>query len=312
MNALETRVDGDRAEWLAARRKGIGGSDAAAVVGLDRYRTPLSVYLEKRGEIVPDDLSDNDAVRFGNLLEDVIADEYARRTGRTVHRVNRILQSDQHPYMLANLDRRVVGERRGLEIKTANVFAAKAEDWGEPGTDVVPTRYLLQVQHYMAVTGYDVFDLAVLIGGQDFRIHTIARDEALIANLISIESDFWARVQDGRPPAIISYEEAARVFPQHTETPILATPEIAAACARYRELKATEKDVTGELKDLQGKLAAFLGAHDTLVVAGSPALTWRTQDATRFDSSALKADHPDLFDAYSRTATSRVMRLKGK
>lgn len=138
------------AEWLALRKTGIGGSDAPVVCGMSPWKSALELYLEKRGEAEPEDLSDNDAVRFGTLLEDVIADEYVRRTGRKVRRVNRQLRAKDHPFMVANLDRDVVGQPRILECKTAGIHAK--DEWGEQGTDEVPEYYLLQCTHYLAAT----------------------------------------------------------------------------------------------------------------------------------------------------------------
>jgi len=174
-----------REEWLEARRKGIGGSDAAAVCGLNPYKSPLEVYLEKIGEIDPPE--DNEAMYWGRKLEDIVAQEFSERTGLKVRRVNSILQHKEVPFMLANLDRVIVGNDEGpgvLECKTSSAF--KLKDWEE-----VPLMYQLQVYHYLAVTGYKYAYLAVLIGGRIFKTFRLDRDEEIIANLIKIESDFW-------------------------------------------------------------------------------------------------------------------------
>jgi putative phage-type endonuclease len=186
-------------EWLALRQQGIGGSDASVACGMSPYKQAAILYLEKRGEREPDDLSDNERVYWGTVLEDVVANEYSRRTGRKVRRVNRILQSKAHPFMLASLDRDVVGEKRILECKTTDKHT---QGWGDPGTDQVPSHYLMQTQHYLAVTGAEIADLAVLIGGNDFRIYTIQRDEDLIQAMIQLETEFWKNVVEGNPPAI--------------------------------------------------------------------------------------------------------------
>lgn len=206
----------DEDSWHALRSTGIGGSDAGTIAGLNNYKQPVTLYYEKRGEKAPDDLSDNDAVHFGNVLEDTVAEEYARRTGNKVRRNNHILRSKAYPFMLANLDREIVGQNQGLECKTAGAYI-NTKEWGKGNTyetqadgtilqmtedDIVPETYQLQCQHYMAVTGKLSWDLAVLIGGRDFRIYTIHRHEELIGNLIDIELEFWNRVQTSNPPAI--------------------------------------------------------------------------------------------------------------
>lgn len=192
----------DRQAWLALRRTGIGGSDAAAIAGLHPEKQPLQVYLEKRGDI-PEEEVDSEAAYFGMALEDFIAQEYMRRSGRKVRRVNRMLQHKEHRFMLANIDRDVVGERRGLECKNIGAYMLNNEKWGiwgDSGTDQVPERYYLQCAHYMAVLNYDVFDLAVLIGGNEFRTYTLHRDDELIRHLIDIEHDFAERIKTSRAP----------------------------------------------------------------------------------------------------------------
>jgi len=191
----------DRDAWLKLRDMGVGGSDAGVIAGVNNYKTKHELYLEKRGLMEAPDLSANQAVHFGNVLEDVVAQEYAERTGQKVRRNNFMLKSLEFPYMLANLDREVVGDTdKGLECKTAGAFMR--DQWGEDGSDQVPDHYLLQVQHYMAVTGKKLFDLAVLLGGQDFRIYTIPRDETLITSLRTLEGVFWRHVEKEEPPEI--------------------------------------------------------------------------------------------------------------
>lgn len=180
------------------RMAGIGGSEAAASVGLSKYQQPLGLYLIKTGEVEPPNLDDVERVHFGNVLEDVVGQEYMRREGKKVRRVNRHLAHKKYPWMLANIDRDVVGEKRGLEIKTADKWAAA--DFGEPGTDEVPQEYLIQCNHYMAVLDYPVWDLAVLIGGNEYRRYEIPRDEEFIEGLIEAEHNFWQHVLSKTPP----------------------------------------------------------------------------------------------------------------
>jgi putative phage-type endonuclease len=185
-------------EQLGARKEGIGGSDAGVIAGLSPFKTQFELWLEKRGTIAPPDLSDNEAVHFGNVLEDVIAQEYSERTGNKVRRVNKTQYHKQYPWMLANIDRDVISSNRILEAKTAGFSVG----WGAAGTDEVPETHNLQCQHYLAVTEKEIADLAVLIGGRDFRIYHIPRDDELIASLIEIESEFWDKVCIGVQPQI--------------------------------------------------------------------------------------------------------------
>ncbi|TDR82172.1 YqaJ viral recombinase family protein [Paludibacterium purpuratum] len=202
-----------RDEWLALRNTGIGGSDAGTVLGVNPYKTEFQLYLEKRGEIEPDDISEKESVLFGNLLEDVVAQEYARRSGNKVERCNTMLRHPEHGFILGNLDRLVwQGDKRPqfkgqirtnhlLECKTALGRFVDKELWGPDGTDEVPMSYLAQCQHYLAVTDAEICDLAVLLSGPEFRIYHIQRDNELIEEMIAREAEFWARVTSGNAPA---------------------------------------------------------------------------------------------------------------
>jgi len=294
-------------EWLELRTKGVGGSDAAAVVGLNPYRTPLDVYFEKRGETEPEDLSDNEAVHFGNVLEDVIAQEYSRRTGRKVRRNNRLLRHPEHSFMQASLDREVVGESRLLECKTAGAFMA--DQWGEAGTDEVPMQYLIQCMHYLAVTGKDLCDLAVLIGGRDFRIYPIQRDEELVANLIAGEAEFWRRVQDGDPPPPQVVGDVHKLHPRDDGSVIRAETEAVLLVEAMNETKGQIKQLEAVKREHEKQLKAYLGDHAILEAPdGRKLATWKNQTSSRFDAKAFKADHPDIDAQYRRESEARVLR----
>ncbi|MGZ8258117.1 MAG: YqaJ viral recombinase family nuclease, partial [Methylotenera sp.] len=177
-----------REEWLSVRGRGVGSSDAAVAVGLSPYKSPLKLWLEKTDRQLAPDLAANDAVFWGTTLEHIIATVYAERTGVKVRRLNAVLQHPEYPFMLANLDRVVQHPTDGngiLEVKTAGVNSARFWE------DGVPESYQCQVLHQLAVTGKAWCDVAVLIGGQDFRVYRVVRDEEKIADLIEREVKFW-------------------------------------------------------------------------------------------------------------------------
>jgi putative phage-type endonuclease len=184
------------------RAMGIGGSEAACALGLDPYKQPIELYLEKRGELEREDLSDNERVLWGNLLETVIANEYSLRTNNKVHRVNSTIRHPKYDFMLASIDRRVVGEKRGLECKNVDKHVAAYGEWGEAGSEEVPETYALQCQQYMAVYDYPVWDLAALIGGNELRIYHLERDKELIELMIEQEHEFWQGIEKGELPLI--------------------------------------------------------------------------------------------------------------
>ena len=174
-----------REEWLHLRKTGIGGSDAGAVCGVNPYKSPASVYADK---ISPDiQLEDNESMRQGRDFEDYVARRFTESTGLKVRRSNVMYQHDDYPWMLADIDRMVVGERSGLECKTASAFSY--DRW--KSIDSIPEHYIIQCAHYMSIMGWDHMYLACLILGRDFIYYRIDRDDELIKNLITIERNFW-------------------------------------------------------------------------------------------------------------------------
>ena len=185
---------------LEERRTGVGGSDAATVLGINPFSTAYELYLDKLGQAPEEEISPFKAAAFywGSVLEQPVADRYAEDTGYKVQKANNLIRSKEHPFMIANIDRKVVGEDRriGFEAKTS----ARPEGWGESGSNEIPAYIMCQVQHYLAVTGYDVWDLAVLIGNRDYRSYRITPIPEIIEQLIEAETEFWDRVQAKAPP----------------------------------------------------------------------------------------------------------------
>jgi putative phage-type endonuclease len=193
-----------REEWLENRRKGIGGSDAAAALGQSPNKTTLQLFQEKTG-LLDSHITGLDAVErteFGKLLEEPIAVMYARRYGVKLRRHNRIAQHRRHRFMLANYDRTIDGKREGLECKNVDSMAFRFGEWGEEHSDQVPPDYLLQVHHYLTVSGYDRWHLAACVGGNRLVVYHIERDEEMSEMLISGEHDFWQYVQRNEAPPL--------------------------------------------------------------------------------------------------------------
>ena len=295
-----------RSEWLAARQTGIGGSDVAAILGLSKWRTPLSVYLEKRGESAPQD--DNESMLWGRVLEPVIRQQYADRTGRAVRVPSELIRSAARPWMIANLDG-MTDCGRVVEIKTARTSMG----WGDPGTDEIPNDYLLQVQHYMAVTGFPVCDVAVLIGGSDFRMYEVPADLELHDMLAQAEAQFWETVQRGEPPAPVSYADVQAMFGRASKSATVeASNDALSALERIRKASEAVKLLEEDIERDKALVMAELGESDTLVSGGSTVATWRAASAPRrFDSKSFKAAHPDIYAQLETTGTpSRRFLIK--
>lgn len=291
----------EREDWLGVRRRGIGGSDIAAIAGLSPWRSPMAVYLEKIGEIP--DKEESEAMYWGTKLEDVVADEFAKRTGLKVARKNAILQHPEYPWMLANIDRRIVGQKVGLECKTTSAYGK--DNWAE---DKVPDMYLLQCQWYMAVTGYDSWWIAVLIGGNTFQYKEIARDEEMINYLIQIGKDFWELVENRTPPAIDGTESSTEVLSILYPAEEVIDEEInlgngaGPIVADFLHAQQMEKEWKEAKEEAANRLKSMLG-ESSRGTAGIHKVNWKPVTSTRVDADALKK--AGLYEKYSKTSSTR-------
>jgi len=290
-----------REQWLAVRRGGIGSSDAAAAIGLSPYKSPLELWLEKTGRKDGPDLSGSEAVFWGATLEAIVANVYANRTGNKVRRVNAVLQHPDHPFMLANLDR-AVGADGVLEVKTAGGHSAQFWE------DGVPEHYQCQVIHQLAVTGKAWADVAVLIGGQDFRIYRIERDEAQIADLIERESAFWKMVESDTQPAVDGSESSgsalAFMYPRDSGLEIDCTESVELTGMFHRLLQVRSELGSLEQSEslLRQQLQSAMGEATAARFAGGR-ISWKcAKDSSRFDMSRFQAEHPDLLAQYQQVS----------
>ncbi|CAJ4810485.1 phage-type endonuclease [Burkholderia pseudomallei] len=193
----------DREQFLIERKSGVGGSDAAPILGLSPFKTAYEVWLDKtRTELIGNDVDSLERVQFGRLMEDIIAREYARREGVKVRRRHELIRHPRYQWMIANPDRLIEGRRCGLECKNVDSMAFRLGDWGEPGTDQAPDEYVLQCQHYMVVLDYPVWHLAACVGGNRLVTFVIERDKELSEMLIDAEHEFWQHVEERRPPPL--------------------------------------------------------------------------------------------------------------
>lgn len=292
-------------EWLEIRQLGIGGSDAAAIAGLNPWKSPLSVYLDKTSEI-PQEIPDNERMRVGRDLEDYVAKRFEEATGKKVRKNNFMLVSEDHQFMMANLDREIVGENAFLECKTTNSYS-KAE-W-EKG---IPPHYEIQVLHYMAVTGAEKAYIACLIGNEKFIYHEVKRDEEAINYLIEIEKKFWEDTKKGilpEPDGSSDYDEALKQKYSATiddEIPLNISDEVFTELYRYKDLK---KEAETKIKILEQKIKLSLGEYEAGVTDKYKA-TWKTQSRSSIDTKKFKEDYPELSDKYTKINETRVLRIK--
>jgi putative phage-type endonuclease len=280
-------------QLLAEQLTGIGGSEASAAIGLSKYRTPYELYKKKTLSEVQ---SDNNAMHWGRMLEPVIRNHYELVTGNKVQVTNNVFRHPKHDFMLAHVDG--LTEDGIVEIKTAG--AHTRSQWGEEGTDQVPLDYLIQCRHYMSVLGVEKADLAVLIGGQEFKLYTINRDLQFENFLIKKESEFWNCVQTKTPPLPTSLEEVTEFYSKSSGGSVIATDKIRANLRELTELSEKIKILEEEEKYLKSEILAFINNAEYLYDSDKKLLaTWKNVDlAPRFNANSLKKDHPDLYNKY--------------
>ena len=316
-------VESARQTWLEARRLGIGGSDVAAILGLSKYRSPYQLWLDKTGRTEVED-SQSEASYWGNTLEDIVAKEYAKRNGVKIQRVNATLVHPEYDWMRANIDRAIINPdisgnvriKDGklttdhiLECKTANQYLAKL--WGDEQSEQVPDYYLTQVQWYMGITGASMCGLGVLIGGQKFRSYQVAFDPELFEMLTEECSKFWLEhVQNDVPPAPTTFDDVLHRWSTHNpDQAVQADNELANLVAEYKDLNKTIKEADAELDDLKLQICTRMEDAEMIIAEDKRLATFKYQERNTLDSKALKAAHPDIYEQFVKTSSTRVLRI---
>jgi len=285
------------AEQLKARLGGIGASDAAAAVGLNPYVTPVELWQEKLG-IAPT-FGGNAATRWGQLLEPAVRQEYAEQTGRVVRLPVGTIHHPDHRFIFCHPDG-VTDDGRLYEGKTARF----ADGWGEPGTDQIPEHYLVQVQHCLCLLKLEVADVAVLIGGQDFRLYEVHADRELQAAIISGEVEFWAHVElktrpriDYRSPGAL--ELMRKLYPGTNGQTMQADERIEKLRCAYENARAAQVQGEREADALKAELLDCMG--EAAVLKFSDGMALRRSKVSRKGYTVEPKEYVD----------SRFIKLKG-
>lgn len=274
LRLVETN-DMPHVDWLEWRRKGIGGSDVAAICGLSRYKSALEVYLDKLGEIPP--INDNPKMKAGRMLEATIADWFTEETGIKVQEQKCIFQHKEYPFMFANIDRWVLGENAGLEIKNTGEYSRN--DWFDGHKEIIPTEYQLQANHYMSILGAERWYVAVLIGGWDFQWRIIERDEGLIKNLIAIEENFWLKHVEVKNQPQASAQDTSlltRIYPESRTTSMEISDIHHDLMKRLLDSKKILEAAKEDHEDAKNKVKSIMGENEVAVWQGERFCTWKT------------------------------------
>jgi len=300
MKILAKTAGMDTGTWLEARRKGIGGSDVSIIAGINNYKSVFTLWQEKIGDIELRE-AQTDYTYWGNVLEDVVRKEFAIRTGLKVRTRKAIMQHPKYEFMLANVDGIVNDPKDGMcifEAKTASEY--KKDIWERK----VPEEYQLQVQHYMAVTGYKKAFVAALVGGNGFFIHEVYRDDELISLMIELEKQFWKCVLNREMPKANGDDATTKWLNENyldtNSNTILLTEESTNLVDRYLEINDSLKTLNKQKSEVANHLKQMIGNNEIGVV-GDKRVKWITVEKRQLNVDKLKSDHPDLYQKYSET-----------
>lgn len=291
-------------EWLRHRRYGICGSDAPIILGLSKYRSILHLWKDKTGQI-PIEETESEYAYFGHVMEPVIKREFMKRTGLKVRLRNQILQSEEYPFMLADVDG-VVKESDGsyalFEAKTASEYKRKVWE------DGVPEEYIAQVQHYLCVTGYQKAYVCAVVGGNTFFCHVVLRDDAYIKNLVEKERNFWNCVKECVPPVLDGSQATAdylnESYPVSNKSEMELPPDAEALVASFISIEEKMKVLTEEKNTVTNQLKGMLQNNEKGYV-GSHIVSWSTVQKRSLDSKKVKEMLGTTYEDYLVTSSYR-------
>ena len=313
MKRLVNTSELTREEWLEYRTGGIGGSDAGAICGMNPWKSAIDVYMDKTATEVKE-TEESESMRLGKDLEAYVASRWEEATGKKVRRNNFMLQHDDYPWMIADIDREVVGESAVLECKTASPYAS--EQWANGET---PQHYVVQCLHYLAVTGADRCYLCCLIWGKGLQFRTIERNEGAIAALIQLEESFWKNNVEAKvmpaPDGSDAADEAIKELypegdPEEESVDLTGKEKIEKRLARYDELNSLMKSVSEEKAQIEQELKLEMKTAEKAFV-GARKITWKTAKGRKgFDTKALAEEHPDIYEKYVTQGPSyRIFKI---
>ena len=311
-----------REDWLRERKKGIGGSDVACVLGLNKYKSAFALYNEKKSEELED--FDNEAMRVGRDLEEYVASRFTELSGIKVRHENAILINEDFPFIRANVDRLCVGVKAGLECKTASTWNAKNFGKGE-----FPVNYYAQCVAYMAVTGLPDWYLAVLVMGKEFKVYKLTRDKDCdcpewcecavyvsddeIESLVSACRDFWCEhIEKNVPPAVFNSndDEAITEACNPDSGQEIDMTGYLDKLTELTDLKRQIDELTAQKKQLEGEIKMFMGDCGKGYADGYK-VSFTKQSRTTYDWRLFKENNPKIdLTPYKKTTESTRLSIK--
>ena len=302
MRRLVSTIDLPKTDWLKYRKKGITGTDAGAICGLNPYSSAFQIYQDK----ITDEIEefDNESMRQGRDLEEYVARRFSEETGLKVRRAKAIFQNEENPFMLSDFDRLIVGQKAGLECKTVSPYSS--DKWNDGN---IPLHYQMQVQHYLAVSGFDCWYIAAVVFGREFLIRKIERDEELINYLIDIERGFWynnvlAGIMPEPDGSDNCSEMIAKMYFKGQENKTINLSGYKEILDRRADLDKLIKKMEKEKKEIDQKIKMEMQDATVALEAGYK-ISWSNFEQNKLDTKKLKEEKPDIYKEYCKSSTNR-------
>lgn len=314
----------NREEWLAERKKSLGGSDMGAVLGMNSYTSPTAVWMDKTGRLPEKEQSE--WMRLGTDLEDYVAQRFCEASGLKVVKDSYTWRNSKFPHLHMNPDRRVVGQKAGLECKIVSQLNEKKYRGGE-----FPDSYYAQVVTYLCVSEFERWYLGALILGEGIRIYQMTRipndtkpdwciasvyvDEEELKALGDTAENFWGYVERDTPPPADSHPQTGEalfnLYPNSRDDAI-GIGAFERDLENYFRLKDQLKSLTQTVDGIENRIKAHLG-ECALGEGEKYKVSWKTQYRSTFDSKKFVADHPDMdVSKYYKTSSSRPFKVSVK
>lgn len=306
MRRLVSTVGLEKKEWLCYRKMGITGTDAGAIVGLNPYTSAFQVFQDKLNDEIAE--YDNESMRQGRDLEEYCAQRFTEETGLKIRRANAIYQNEEHPIMLADFDRLIVGEKAGLECKTVSPYSADKWADGE-----ILAHYQMQIQHYLAVSGYDAWYIAALIFGKEFIVRKIERDEDLIRNLIIIEERFWnENIMKGIMPDPDGTKNCTELISKYyfksDKSKAIELIGYDDMLHRRQELITLIDKMEKEKTSIEQKVKMEM-QDASLATTDEFKISWNSYASKKLDTKRLKEEEPEIYEKYCNTLSLRKFTI---
>lgn len=296
-----------REEWLALRKTGIGGSDAGTVCGINPYSSAMKLFYDKTGKEVEE--QENEAMRQGHDLENYVAQRFTEATGLKVRRSNYMYRNTEYPFMIADVDRLVVGEDAGLECKTASAY--QADKWKDGD---IPLHYMLQCYHYMAVTGKRTWYIAAVILGKEFVYHRLEWDNELIESLIHAEKRFWEdyiipQKMPNPDGSKICNEVLNQYFHSAKDKSVVKLVGFDEKLDRRAEIIKQVDSLQQELTYIEQEIKLFMQENER-AFSEKYRISWVNVKSIRLDTKLLKQEKPEIYKEYAKPSSSRKFQIR--